>query len=137
MKTAREFLFFVILPISLGFYFWDSKHQDIVFWGVAFYILSFALYVSKKFLEGSDNNDLDADHDERNSLLQKMRNVYAELDTGVINPSYLRERLWDTASNGVVWSGAVFSLIDNVIQRSPLIWTNGGDPYETLSPENH
>ena len=136
MKTAREFLFFVILPVSLGFYFWDSKHQDIVFWGLAFYILSFALYVSTKFLAGSDHNDLDANHDERNSLLLKMRSVYAELDTGVINPSYLRERLWDTASNGVVWSGAVFSLIDNVIRRSPVIWTNGGDPYETLSPDD-
>ena len=130
MNSARELLLVIVFPLALIFYFWDFQYQDVIFWSAAIYFISLALYSMTKFIGDSRDDNLDTVHEERYSQLLAMRNIYAELYTGVINPSYLRGRLLDSASRGVVWSGAIFSLIDNVVERSPVIWTHRGDPYK-------
>ena len=52
-------------------------------------------------------------------LLQKMCALYQQLEGPTISPRRLKEQLDDAALAGVVFDGAVFTLVDRMIARDP------------------
>ena len=51
-------------------------------------------------------------------LLQTLDNVYNEIGAGrILSARHIRERLYSTADQGVVWPAEVFPLLDDIIDR--------------------
>lgn len=59
---------------------------------------------------------------ERDSLWRKMARVHRLLDGALLNPTMIRAELLATREAGAIWDNAVYSVVDHVIARNPVVW---------------
>ena len=124
VQLAKAAIFFG-MPIAVGWYFFNKGYQEwMIVGGVAYgALLTIVLLykILRRLFPGEPKSQFDK-YGDYLDLLGEMWVTYDLLQGTVVSPTLLRERLLDAANKGAVWPGAIFSILDHVIQRNPAVW---------------
>jgi hypothetical protein len=121
-KLATKFAILIGLPLTAAIYALKKGYDaEVILGGSGYLILLCLFFLCRsvyRFLKGKKDDP----QKDKLDLWGNMIRVYENLGNLAISPTFIRQQLATVSDKGAIWPSAVFTILDNVINRNPAIW---------------